>query len=173
MHDLQAERGTTIKQRFVVGVGALAILLLDQVTKTIALHTLVNSQGLLSEVRIFGEFLSLRLAFNSGAAFSVATHFTIGLSLFSIVVAAFILRRSRNYTDRRWILGAQLISGGIAGNLADRLFRAPTALSGRVVDWIHIWHWPTFNLADTSIVIGAALIAVLTLGNIPAKGEVN
>jgi len=108
------------------------------------------------------------LAFNSGAAFSVATHLTVLLSLFSIFVAGFILARSRTFTDRRWILGAQLIVGGIGGNLMDRIFRSPHAFSGRVVDWIHAWHWPTFNLADSSIVVGAALVAVLTIRNIPA-----
>ena len=116
-----------------------------------------------------GEFLTLRIAFNSGAAFSVATNHTVLLSCFSIFVAGVILIKSRNFTSRPWIIGSALIIGGIAGNLCDRIVRVPHALSGQVVDWIHLTHWPTFNLADSSIVTGAALIAALTLRNVPAN----
>jgi signal peptidase II len=59
-----------------------------------------------------------------------------------------------------------LILGGIFGNLSDRIFRAPSALQGEVVDWIKVSHWPTFNLADTSIVLGAAAIVVLSAKNV-------
>ena len=120
-------------------------------------------------MRLVGELLTLRLAFNSGAAFSVATGHTLLLSLFSIFVCGVILLKSLKFTSTPWVIGSSLIVGGIAGNLWDRILRPPHALKGEVVDWIHLSHWPTFNLADTSIVVGAALIAALTFRNIPAN----
>jgi len=81
-------------------------------------------------------------------------------------VATLILIRGARFTHRVWILAAGLVVGGIAGNLFDRIFRAPGALSGQVIDWIELPHWPTFNLADTSIVSGAILAAILVLRNI-------
>jgi len=62
-----------------------------------------------------------------------------------------------------------LVLGGIFGNLADRIFRAPGALQGAVVDWIKIPHWPTFNIADSAIVIGVLGVAYLRL----TKQEIN
>ena len=116
--------------------------------------------------KILGSFLQLHLIYNSGAAFSIATNKTTLLSVFSLVVATLILIRAARFTHRLWILAAGLVVGGIGGNLIDRIFRAPGALSGQVIDWIELPHWPTFNLADTSIVSGAVLAAILVLRNI-------
>ena len=147
---------------------AVVILALDQLSKAIALKALVSTDGSYSEVRLIGSILTLRLAYNSGAAFSLATNQTLLLSLFSICVAAFIFTKARFYTSRPWVVGAGLIMGGIFGNTADRLFRYPGKLKGEVVDWIHLSHWPTFNLADSSIVVGAALIVALIVRGIPS-----
>jgi len=104
---------------------------------------------------------------NTGAAFSIATNRTILLSIFSLIAASLILRRATRFTSRPWLLAAGLVSGGIGGNLIDRILCPPGALRGAVGDWIEVSHWPTFNLADSSIVIGAVLAAVLVLRNIP------
>ena len=81
-----------------------------------------------------------------------------------MVTAALIL-------EKRWILAAGLVVGGISGNLIDRVIRAPGALSGQVIDWIELPHWPTFNIADSSIVIGAVLATFLVLREIPTSGS--
>ena len=49
------------------------------------------------------------------------------------------------------------------GNLTDRMFRYPGPLRGWVVDWIQLPHWPVFNIADSAIVCGAVLSALLAV----------
>lgn len=78
--------------------------------------------------------------------------------------------RARSFTSLRWITAAGLAVGGISGNLIDRVIRAPGALAGQVIDWIELPHWPTFNIADSSIVIGAVLATFLVLREIPTTG---
>lgn len=140
---------------------ALTAFALDLISKTIALTYLADSPQ-----RILGSFLQLDLTFNSGAAFNLANSRTIFLTLFAFVVAAFILYYGCKITSKAWAYALGLILGGIFGNLSDRIFRAPSALQGEVVDWIKVSHWPTFNLADTSIVLGAALIVLLSAKNV-------
>ena len=64
-----------------------------------------------------------------------------------------------------WVLG--LVLAGVLGNLTDRLFREPGFLRGHVIDWIQLPNWPVFNLADTAIVVAAAIAIVLSVRNIP------
>jgi signal peptidase II len=58
------------------------------------------------------------------------------------------------------VVALSLVLGGALGNLLDRVFRSPGFLRGGVVDFVHIGAWPTFNVADASITIGAVLIAM-------------
>jgi signal peptidase II len=122
-----------------------------------------------SPVRILGSFLKFHLLFNSGAAFSFAPSATYFFSFFSVAIALFaiFLLRTKKVTSKGWLVVAGLVLGGIAGNLIDRLFRAPYLLRGSVVDWIELPHWPTFNLADSSIVVAALIACILTIRNIP------
>ena len=163
MHGLQAKRGTslTLAIRRRLALVALAVFALDLISKTLALIYLADSPR-----KILGSLLQLDLTFNSGAAFNLANSKTIFLTLFGVVVAAFILYYGRRITSKVWAYALGLILGGIFGNLSDRIFRAPSALQGEVVDWIKVSHWPTFNLADTSIVLGAALITLLSAKNV-------
>lgn len=116
-----------------------------------------------------GSFLKLELVYNTGAAFSLATSKTILLSGFAIIVAALIFYFATKIERTIWAVFLGLVLGGIFGNLADRIFRAPGALQGAVVDWIKIPHWPTFNIADSAIVIGVLGVAYLRL----TKQEIN
>jgi signal peptidase II len=75
-----------------------------------------------------------------------------------------------------WALALGLILGGAIGNLSDRVFRDPGVLRGHVVDWISAFgpygeHWPIFNIADSGIVCGAVLAAVLALLGIEFDGR--
>ncbi|HYF11179.1 MAG TPA: signal peptidase II, partial [Actinomycetota bacterium] len=54
-----------------------------------------------------------------------------------------------------------LILGGALGNLTDRAINGP-GLSGHVTDFIDLQFWPIFNLADSAIVVGAAVLAIVT-----------
>jgi signal peptidase II len=56
-----------------------------------------------------------------------------------------------------------LLLGGALGNLIDRVFRSPGFFRGAVVDFVHLGSFPTFNIADSAITIGAILVAVWAL----------
>jgi len=116
--------------------------------------------------KVIGSILQFKLAFNSGAAFSLASSGTIFLSSFSIIVAATIFYFGRKVRSTPWAVALGLVLGGIFGNLTDRIFRSPGGLQGEVVDWIQIPHWPIFNIADTAVVCGAILITILNFKNI-------
>jgi signal peptidase II len=71
-----------------------------------------------------------------------------------LLVAGMLWRASR--MDRWTATGLALVLGGAAGNLFDRI------LWGRVTDFLEFyigsWHWPTFNVADSCVVVGSGLL---------------
>jgi signal peptidase II len=116
--------------------------------------------------KILGSFLQLTLLRNPGAAFSMATGFTIVFTLLSLAVAIVVIRFARLITSTGWLVVAALVLGGVLGNLTDRAIRSPGFLYGHVIDWIQLPHWPVFNVADSSIVIAACIAFTLTLRNV-------
>ena len=122
--------------------------------------------------QIIGSFLQLVLVKNSGAAFSFATGFTIFFTLLALAVVVAVTFFAPRVTSRGWLIAMGLLLGGVLGNLTDRIFRHPGFLSGYVIDWIEIPHWPVFNLADSAISVAAALALVLSLRNIAPITEV-
>jgi signal peptidase II len=140
---------------------ATVIWALDFLTKNWATKNLSSSPR-----KIIGNFLQLTLLRNPGAAFSLATGFTIIFTSISVAVAIFIARSASRITHPWWAYVAGLVLGGVLGNLTDRAFREPGFLYGHVIDWIELPHWPVFNLADSSIFIAAAIAILLTIRNI-------
>jgi len=136
--------------------GAVAIVLADQLTKWLILARFAPGERV-----ELTSFFNLVLVFNKGAAFSflaaeagwqtpVLAAFAIGAAL---VVSVLLVRSP----ERRMLCaGLSLILGGALGNLVDRL------RFGHVVDFLDLhaagWHWPAFNVADSAITIGAALL---------------
>lgn len=146
---------------------AWIIWLFDFVTKSWAL------QSLSAEPRkILGSILQFTLVFNSGAAFSLATGFTILFSLLALAVVIAVIFFAPKITSTGWQFTIGLLLGGVLGNLTDRIFREPSFLSGYVIDWIQIPHWPVFNLADSAICIAAAIAFVLSVRDIPPIARV-
>ena len=143
---------------------AFTIFLLDYLTKFAAVEFLSDGP-----IKIIGDFVKFELFFNTGAAFSLATSKTLFLSVFAMIVAAGILYFTSRIDSSKWAVGLGLVLGGIFGNLTDRIFRNPGGLQGPVVDWISLPYWPTFNIADSGIVIGAATIVWLIWAQIPPK----
>lgn len=128
----------------------------DQVTKRWALASLTPG-----EVRPFlGEVLQFTLVFNPGAAFSLGTGITPVFTLAMAVVTVAILLALRRLRSVWWALALGLLLGGALGNLTDRLARPPGFARGHVVDFLMLPHWPVFNVADSSIVTAAVLIAL-------------
>lgn len=137
---------------------ATVVLAADVVSKTLVLEKLPGHPA----VRLLGGLITLKLTFNAGAAFGVGTSYTAVIALIAASVVFFIIRTARRLRSIAWSIALGLLLGGAVGNLADRLFRAPGLLRGRVVDWINLPHFPwTFNIADASIVCAAVLIALL------------
>ena len=85
------------------------------------------------------------------------TTLLVVLSLAAVVGISFMLRKARDM-DPASLWALSLILGGAAGNLFDRILR------GRVTDFLELYvgdhHWPTFNVADSAIVIASGLLVV-------------
>ncbi len=135
---------------------AALVLLLDQATKAwmLASFRLMESQSVTS-------FFNLVLVYNSGAAFS----FLAGAGgwqkwffvILALAISVWLLSLLRTHAQERLLPTAlALILGGAIGNVVDRLrFDA-------VVDFLdfHLagYHWPAFNVADSAITVGVALM---------------
>lgn len=141
---------------------ALVVVVLDQITKFIAVSQLENQPP----VSVIGNFLQFSFVRNPGAAFSIGTNITIVYSIFAIVVSLFIVLKSKLVVHRLWAVAAGGFLGGALGNLVDRIFRSPGYLSGHVVDFIELPNYPLFNIADSAIVLSAIAAVVLSLRGI-------
>jgi signal peptidase II len=138
---------------------ALVVLILDIVTKVLAVRLLTPGQP----VSIIGDTVTWTLVRNSGAAFSMATGYTWVLTLVAVGVVVGIIWMGRRLVSPWWALGLGMILGGAMGNLVDRFFRSPGPLRGHVVDFLSIGWWPVFNVADPAVVGGAILLVVLSV----------
>jgi signal peptidase II len=138
---------------------SVVVLILDQCTKLLADAMLSMHQSV-----VLLPFFALRKAYNYGAAFSFLGDASGWQRWFFIVLAlvvmgilvAWLRRLPPGNTAARVAL--VLILGGAAGNVIDRL------VYGYVIDFIDVfygsWHWPTFNIADSAISVGAFLLLV-------------
>ena len=138
---------------------AAVVLLLDIVTKVLAVRLLVPGQP----VSIIGDTVTWTLVRNSGAAFSMATGYTWMLTLVAMGVVVGIIWMGRRLVSPWWAVGLGMILGGALGNLVDRFLRAPGPLRGHVVDFLSIGWWPVFNVADPAVVGGAMLLVGLSV----------
>jgi signal peptidase II len=137
---------------------AAVVVAADQLTKHWALNALDDGHV----IELVGS-LQLRLAFNTGMAFSQGDGFGPFIPILAITVVAALLMAVGRSTSRWFTLGVGLIVGGSLGNVVDRLFRGDGWLDGAVVDFIDVQWWPVFNIADACIVVGAGLLLLTSL----------
>ena len=133
------------------------VLCLDQATKIF-----INTQFKLGESKVLIEgFFNISYVTNSGGAFGLfeGSHEIIRFILFllfPIICVVLIFMMLGETQDRFQVLALSFILGGAGGNYMDRV------RLGYVVDFIdwHVkgWHWPTFNIADSFIVIGVCIL---------------
>lgn len=128
----------------------LGVIIIDQLSKYIVLSNMTQLQS----IPIIPQVFHLTYIQNPGAAFGVLAHrtsFFIVITILMIIgISIFYFRIERqNYFLR---VGLALQVGGAVGNLIDRV------RLGKVVDFLDFRVWPIFNLADSAIVIGVALI---------------
>lgn len=138
-------------------VVSIIVIILDRLTKFMALR------GLTEYVPYkITSFFNLTLSYNKGAAFSFLNQasgwqmwFFGGLAI--IVSVALLIWLSRISYRERWLsIALALIIGGALSNLIDRIYY------GHVIDFLQLhvanWYWPTFNVADSAICIGAFML---------------
>jgi signal peptidase II len=143
---------------------ATGSVLLDQLTKQLAVAHLAGE----APVRLLGGALFLVHTTNSGAAFNIGSSYTWVFPLVGFAVMGWIGWMTRRLRSLPWAVALGLVLGGAAGNLVDRLLRAPGPFRGEVVDMISVFApdgsvWPVFNLADSSLVVGVVLAVGLEL----------
>lgn len=151
------------------GIGALITsLATDQITKHLALSGLPRGES-----RSVLPFFDLRLSFNEGVSFGMFAELfagrplaLAGITSAMVLLLAFLLLRS---TTRLEAVAFGAIIGGALGNIADRL------RIGAVVDFLdfHVrgYHWPAFNLADTAIVVGVAIVVITSFAKPLSAGQ--
>jgi signal peptidase II len=144
--------------RWLAPTVVIGIVVLDQITKSWVVASL--SDGPLS---LIGDDVELRLTRNSGGAFSLFTNATVFLALMAIVLSLVLVRAVRRAQDLLSVLALSLVLGGALGNLVDRIFRSPGFLRGHVVDYVKVGSFPSFNVADSAITIGAILLIIASL----------
>ncbi len=134
---------------------SLLLVALDQASK----HAVLQWVGPGRYLPIIGSTFGIRLVENRGVAFSLfasAGSFLIPLTLVAIAAILYYARRAAGVHP--WMLLAlSLQLGGAVGNLVDRI------RYGYVVDFIYSSFWPTFNVADIAITLGAGLLAYCLL----------
>jgi len=152
--------------RRLVGLLACVALLslgVDVVSKVIVVATLRPGQV----HALVPGVLDLLLTRNAGAAFSLGTGSTVIFTAVALAVVVAIVRFAPRLASLAWAVVLGLLLGGALGNLSDRLVRAPGVGRGEVVDWVHLHHWPVFNIADACISVGAVMAVLLSLRGIP------
>ena len=159
----EINNASNVRARFAWRAGyllaALGIFMADQASKAWAVKTLRFGEERVI-IRGFFQFIYTE---NPGIAFgqlqeggSFGRWFFVVLAVLAAIAVLYYFMRTPRNDDR--VLGAcALLLAGIAGNLTDR------ARLGYVIDFIVLhagqYHWPTFNLADASITVGALLLA--------------
>lgn len=130
-----------------------AVVLADQLSKNWALNSL-------SEGRTIDLVWTLRfnLVFNSGMAFSQGQGLGRLIGLLAIGVALWLWAGLRKATSQFSVVGTSMVIGGALGNVVDRLFRGEKWLAGAVVDFIDFQWFPVFNIADSAVTVGAAIL---------------
>ena len=128
------------------------VLIFDRLTKYISFKNLSEGES----IRVIPELFHITMVLNSGAAFGLFK----GRSAFFVILTAIVIALICFYVWRggcsdMFILTALgLILGGAAGNLIDRM------VFGYVIDFLDFRIWPVFNIADSSITIGAFILAI-------------
>ncbi len=132
------------KFRF-ISLMAVVIIILDQLTKFIIKSALTLGDS----IPIINSIFHLTYVRNTGAGFGILTGQNLFLILISILALGIIIYFWKEIPNRwfnQFLIG--LITGGLIGNLIDRIFL------GHVVDMFDFRIWPVFNIADSAITLG-------------------
>jgi len=140
---------------------AAAVVIVDRITKIYVERHFGVPYG---PRQVVDHVLYLTVTRNAGAAFGLFQNFTVGFLLISAVVMVAILFYYGRLPLSDWParLGLALVFGGAISNAYDR------GVKGSVVDFIQVPHYPIFNVADSAITVG---VAVLLIGTVWRSGR--
>jgi signal peptidase II len=146
---------------------ALTLLVADQVTKALVVADLAIGQ----RVAVIGDVVQVWHVQNRGAAFSLFQGGTIVFLVVSLLSVGMVVYFHRDLRNRSpWlhvVLG--MVLGGTLGNFVDRLRQ------GYVTDWLSVGlrdtRWPTFNIADASVVVGIGILVLYLFLTNPGRRE--
>jgi signal peptidase II len=148
---------SSARVRWVMGAVALAVLVADQVSKSLVLAA--HPSG-----AVGAGWVSVRLVRNTGASGGIASGYPVLVTLAALAITAAGVGLALRVRNRAAAVCLAAVVGGAAGNLADRLFRAPGFGRGGVVDWIHFGgRGGSMDVADIAIQLGVigTIIAIL------------
>jgi signal peptidase II len=138
-----------------LGLLVLIVVGFDQVTKWLVVRSLHIGES----ANVIGDFLRITHVRNPGAAFGMLKGYGGLFALAGlagvIIFAGLFFREPSKLTG----FGAALVCAGALGNLLDRVFRGPVG-RGTVVDFVDFRFWPSFNVADSAISIGAVILII-------------
>jgi len=140
---------------------AAAVVIVDRITKIFVERRFGVPYG---PRQVVDHVLFLTVTRNAGAAFGLFQNFTVGFLLISVVVLVAILLYYWRLSAGDWSarLGLAFVFGGAIANAYDR------GVTGSVIDFIQVPHWPIFNVADSAITVG---VAVLLIGTVWRSGR--
>jgi signal peptidase II len=151
-----------------IRAGALLVLVavLDQITKWLMVAELTARPGI---IEVTG-FFNLVLTHNTGISFGIFRGSDAwvrwALVALALAIVALLMHWLRREPSGRMALAVGLICGGAVGNVIDRI------RIGAVVDFLDFhaagWHWPAFNLADSAITLGVAVLLLDSLFRAPS-----
>jgi signal peptidase II len=151
-----AGAGRALSGRYVFLIAvALGVVVLDQLLKALVTWKLRSGRV----VELAGGLVQIDYTQNSGAAFGIFRTRGIVFALIAVIVSAGILIYYRRVAGSPLVVRVALgmVLGGAIGNLIDRV------RLGYVVDFVDLRWWPVFNLADSAIVVGVALLVLYSL----------
>ena len=149
---------------------AMLVIVADQVSKYLILNGLLGEQIMI----VYTSFFNVVRAWNTGVSFSMFNNYggmgAILLSVAALVIVVFLLFWMKQEKSKVSQIALGMIIGGAIGNVIDRI------RLGAVFDFLdfHIAdnHWPAFNIADSFICVGAAVLIIQSLFAIIKKEEV-
>jgi signal peptidase II len=155
VHGLQeTRRAGSLSLYVALLITAAVIVVVDQVTKSLALENLSDGP-----IDVIEGVVTLRLTYNPGGAFGVLQGVPNFFLIATTVIVVFILYWARTVQSTAWAIPLGLVLGGGLGNLFDRVLRDT---DGRVVDFVDLHIWPVFNVADSAISIGVIVLLIMS-----------
>jgi len=160
-------RKRDIRSRLLPFILSAGIIVLDQITKLIVVRTVPEGSG----VRVLGDFFRIvdvrnpAISFSIGRSLQAGTRHTLftllPLAVILVLLLYYLLTRDPLTRFQRWTFGA-LVGGGL-GNYVDRIFRPSGVvdfLDFKFYGLLGLERWPTFNVADATVVVSGILLFI-------------